>query len=81
MNGYNPERVAGAIFNGICNVFDIEKDLSGSFNENKVYYSVIKGDTLYKIAQKFNTSVESLVELNEIKDKNLIYIGEDLRIK
>ncbi|AOR24137.1 N-acetylmuramoyl-L-alanine amidase [Clostridium taeniosporum] len=81
MNGYKPERVAGAIFNGICNIFDSEKDLSGSFNENQVYYNVVKGDTLYKIAQKFNTTVESLVELNEIKDKNLIYVGQDLRIK
>ncbi|NFT08352.1 LysM peptidoglycan-binding domain-containing protein [Clostridium botulinum] len=81
MNGYNPESVANAIFKGICNVFDIYSNNDVGFNENQVYYNVVNGDTLCKIASKFNTTVESLVDLNGIKDKNMIYIRQDIRIK
>ncbi|MBZ9692410.1 N-acetylmuramoyl-L-alanine amidase [Clostridium sp. M14] len=81
MNGYNPQSVANAIFKGICNVFDIYSNNDVGFNENQIFYNVAKGDTLCKIAGKFNTTVESLVDLNGIKDKNLIYVGQDIRIK
>ncbi|MBN1065395.1 N-acetylmuramoyl-L-alanine amidase [Clostridium botulinum] len=81
MNGYNHESVANAIFKGICSVFDIYSNKDIVFNENQVYYNVVNGDTLCRIASKFNVSVESLVDLNGIKDKNLIYVGQDLRIK
>ncbi|NFS28120.1 LysM peptidoglycan-binding domain-containing protein [Clostridium botulinum] len=81
MNGYNAESVANAIFKGICNVFDIYSNNDVGFNENQVYYNVVNGDTLCKIASKFNTTVESLVDLNGIKDKNMIYIRQDIRIK
>ncbi len=81
MNGYNPESVASAIFKGICSVFDIYSNKDIVFNENQVYYNVVNGDTLCKIASKFNTTVEKLVDINGIKDKNKIYVGQDIRIK
>ncbi|WP_243450188.1 MULTISPECIES: LysM domain-containing protein [Clostridium] len=81
MNGYNPESVANAIFKGICNVFDIINNEEKGFNENEVYYNVVKGDTLFKIASKFNATVEQLVDFNGIKDKNMIYVGQNIRIK
>ncbi|NFE95841.1 UNVERIFIED_ORG: N-acetylmuramoyl-L-alanine amidase [Clostridium botulinum] len=81
MNGYNAEIVANSIFKGICNVFDIYNNEEKGFNENEVYYNVVNGDTLCKIASKFNTTVEHLVNLNGIKDKNKIYVGQDIRIK
>ncbi len=43
-------------------------------------YTVVKGDTLTKIAKKFNTTVKRLCELNNIKNANLIRIGQVLRI-
>lgn len=46
-----------------------------------VTYTVKRGDTLSKIALKFNTTVDELVSLNNIKNKNLIYIGQVLKIK
>ena len=48
---------------------------------SEVYYTVVKGDNLTKIAKKYNTTVDELVRLNNIKNKNLIYIGQKLRIK
>lgn len=46
------------------------------------YYTVKKGDTLSGIAKKYKTTVAALVKLNpQIKDPNLIYIGQKIRIK
>lgn len=42
-------------------------------------YMVKKGDTLYKIAKDYNTTVESLSRLNGLKS-NTIYIGQLLKI-
>lgn len=42
-------------------------------------YVVVKGDTLYGISKKFNTSVQSLKELNNLKDDN-ISIGQVLKV-
>lgn len=51
-------------------------------NKNKsIYYIVKKGDTLSAIAKKYNTSVENLVKLNNIKNKNIININQKLKIK
>ena len=49
--------------------------------EKKVYYVVKSGDNLTKIAKKHETTVNKLVALNNIKDKNKIYVGQKLRIK
>lgn len=42
-------------------------------------YTVLKGDSLYGIAKKFNTSVQSIKELNNLNTNN-IYIGQKLYI-
>lgn len=47
----------------------------------EVYYYVRSGDTLSGIAAKYNTTVRKLVELNNIKNANLIYAGDKLRIR
>ncbi|WP_299056432.1 glucosaminidase domain-containing protein [uncultured Polaribacter sp.] len=43
-------------------------------------YTVVKGDTLYSIARKFNTTVNILKDLNDLIDTNLA-IGQQLQIK
>lgn len=43
-------------------------------------YTVVKGDTLGKIAKRFGVTVAALVEANSIKDPNLIRIGQVLVI-
>lgn len=47
----------------------------------KVYYTVKKGDTLSQIASKYGTSVSALAKLNNIKNVNLINVGQKIRIK
>ena len=68
----------------ILNTTDIIN--SGGYNwirtdsliDNSNYYIVKKGDTLTKIAKMYNTTVNELVRLNNIKNKNLIYIGQKI---
>ena len=47
----------------------------------KEYYTVQRGDNLTMIAKKFGTTVNQLVEWNNIKDPNLIYTGQVLRVR
>ena len=44
-------------------------------------YTVKSGDTLSHIALKYNTSVNALVKLNNIKNRDLIYVGQKLKLK
>lgn len=43
-------------------------------------YKIQRGDNLTKIAKMYETTVNELVELNGIKNPDLIYAGEDLKI-
>lgn len=43
-------------------------------------YTVKKGDTLSGIAKKYNTTVADLVKKNGIKNPNLIYAGQVLKV-
>ena len=45
-----------------------------------VTYTVVRGDTLSAIAKKYNTTVDALAKLNNIKNVNLIYVGQKLII-
>ncbi len=53
---------------------------SGETGATPSTYTVQPGDTLWGIAQRFSTTVDSLVELNGIADPNLIYAGQVLLI-
>lgn len=43
-------------------------------------HTVVKGDTLSELAVKYNTTVSKLVQLNNISNPDLIYIGQVLKI-
>jgi murein DD-endopeptidase MepM/ murein hydrolase activator NlpD len=45
-----------------------------------VSYKVKRGDNLSTIARRYGTTVEKLVKINGIKNKNLIYINQILKI-
>lgn len=47
----------------------------------KQVYIVQKGDTLIKIAKKYNTTYQKIAKDNNIKNPNLIYPGQKLVIK
>ena len=52
---------------------------SGTNPDNMFIYTVVKGDSLYNIAKKYNTTVNAIMDLNNLKSTNLS-IGQKLRI-
>ena len=44
------------------------------------YYTVVLGDTLGKISNRFGVSVDRLVKLNKLDNPNLIYVGTVLKV-
>lgn len=52
--------------------------LLGTTNANADTYTVQNGDTLSAVAQKTNTSVETLANINHIADVNEIAVGQKL---
>ena len=44
------------------------------------YYTVVLGDTLGKISNRFGVSVDRLVKLNKLENPNLIYVGTVLKV-
>ena len=49
--------------------------------KNPVWHIVKKGDTLLQIAAKYETTVAKIVKDNNIKNPDLIYAGQKLKIK
>ena len=45
-----------------------------------VEYSIEPGDTIGKIAGKFNSDPDKIMTTNKLKDANLIYVGQVLKI-
>ena len=45
-----------------------------------VSYIVRRGDTLSRIAARYDTSVRAIADLNHIRDVHLIYVGQELFI-
>lgn len=53
---------------------------NNSYDTDYTLYKIRYGDTLYSIARRYNTSIANIVRLNRIKNPNLIYAGETIRI-
>jgi murein DD-endopeptidase MepM/ murein hydrolase activator NlpD len=68
--GYNYSEVQGR-------VNEILKDNT----PRSEYYTIEKGDTLSGIAKKFDTTVDKLVELNDIENPDKIYAGDRIIVK
>lgn len=64
------------------NVLQIGQVLKIPIREESGYvkYTVVSGDTLYAIARKYNTTVDSIKSLNNLTSNNL-FIGQILKIK
>lgn len=52
----------------------------GNISEGQ-YYAVRRGDSLYSIAKRFNTTPQNLLLLNGLNASQSIYIGQHLKVK
>lgn len=43
-------------------------------------YTVVSGDVLWKIARDHKTTIEVLVKLNDISNRDLIFVGQELKL-
>lgn len=83
-NGADRKRnliAAGYDYNIIQNAVN-KRIMEGNAGVVAEYYNVKNGDTLSGIANKYNTTIDKLLKLNpNIKNPNLIYINQKIRIK
>jgi LysM repeat protein len=59
----------------------VNEKLKKYVTTGEVFYTVKSGDTLSAIAKKNVTTVAKLVSMNNIKNPNVIYVGQKLRVK
>ena len=62
----------------------VQKEVNKILNSGTssvAYYEVKAGDTLSYIAKKYGTTVNQLVSWNNIKNANLIYVSQKIRVK
>ncbi len=82
--GLNGIRNVNLIYTGevlrIDTTRDLEEIKSNEYETNHVIYTVRRGNTLTYIANRFGVTIQSIVRLNGIRNPNLIFTGERLRI-
>jgi LysM repeat protein len=69
--------------NNLENSDELEIINNNTFNESQksfIFHKVEKGETLWKIANLYNVTVEDLILINNITDPNLIFSGSVLKI-
>lgn len=76
-----PSKIKAAGKNGFKKTPSQSQETVKDTSSKKEYYTVKAGDNLTKIANKYGTNVNQLVQWNSIKNKNLIYPGQKLRVK
>lgn len=63
------------------NMIDNIEEIDENFNSySLVIYFVQNGDTLWKIAKKFRSTVDQIAKINNIEDENKIDVGQKLYI-
>lgn len=64
------------------NYNEVQNKVNSLLNSNnKVYYTIRSGDNLSSIAKRYGTTVNQLVQWNNIKNPNLIYPNQKIRVK
>ena len=69
-----------SMINIIDNIDVQENDADSGDYDSLIIYIVQKGDTLWKIAKKFKSTVEDIARANGIEDSSKIDIGQKLYI-
>ena len=78
-----PDIIIKGGFNGYkkANAAPTESPAPAPASETKyIEYKIKKGDTLTAIAKKYGTTIQTLKKINNIKNVNLIYAGDILKI-
>ena len=73
------------VYNNSSEELTVIDDIKIDENERDNSYSMIiyfvkPGDTIWKIAKKFKSTIEEIVKVNQIENENMINVGEKLFI-
>ncbi|MDY3233213.1 MAG: GH25 family lysozyme [Erysipelotrichaceae bacterium] len=60
---------------------EVQAKINAAGKSAEVYHRVKSGETLTSIAVAYKTTVENLVALNTIKNPNIIYVGQKIRVR
>ncbi len=52
----------------------------GTAIQKYIQYKIVRGDTLSHLARVYHTTVDELIRMNHIKDKNKLYAGDIILI-
>lgn len=77
-NGSARKKALGKRYDSVQKI--VEKKLAKK-NEKAVYYTVKKGDTLSEIAARYGVDWHDLAKLNNLKNANMLHIGQKIRIE
>lgn len=82
--GLNGIRNVNLIYPGEVLKIDVTRNLEeirgNEYETGHIVYTVKKGNTLTYIAHRFGVSIMSITKLNDIRNPNLIFAGERIRI-
>lgn len=58
-----------------------QQSTKSQHSSKNVYHVIVEGDTLYKIAGKYNTKVSEICRLNNMQETDILQLGVKLRVK
>lgn len=77
----NGEQRASALRKAGYSYTKVQNRVNEILGSKTVYYTIQSGDCLSLIAERFGTTVDNLVSLNGIKNRDLIFAGTTIRVK
>lgn len=81
-DGETRKQKLGSRWQAVQDIINARYNANKNTQSSAQYYTVVAGDNLTKIANKYNTTVNNLLKLNpNIKNKNLIYVNQKIRVK
>lgn len=75
------QRLTAAGYNYSAVQARVNELVKGSSESKAEYYTVKSGDTLSGIAKKYGTTYQKLAQMNGIKNPNIIYAGQKIRVR